>query len=70
MSDKVRSLGEDYPIEQARCRELLDEYRKIGPVGRFGYVMIEQVLKRADEAAISGDIVQMIGAYQAMKECK
>jgi hypothetical protein len=70
MSEQIRSLGEDFPIEQARCRELLSVYRDLGPVGAFGATMIDQVLKQADEAAISGDVVQMIYAYKAMKDCE
>jgi hypothetical protein len=70
MSEEIRSVGQDFPIEQARCRELLEVYRNLGPVGAFGAAMIEQVLRKADEAASSGDVVQMIIAYQAMKDCE
>lgn len=41
----MSSLGDDFPKEQARCRELLDEYRAIGPLGMFGATMIEQTLR-------------------------
>ncbi len=66
----MSSLGDEFPKEQARCRELLWQYQEIGPVGMFGHAMISQVLRDADEAAISGDLVAMIRAYKAMKECK
>ena len=65
-----KSLGELYPIEQARCRELLTEYKAIGPAGIFGYAMISEVLRRADAAAISGDTVEMLRCYEAMKGCE
>jgi hypothetical protein len=64
------TLGEAYPLEQARCRELLAEYKALGPVGIFGAVMIEEVLRRADQAAIRQDLSAMISLYKEMKECK
>ena len=66
----MTSLGEEYPKEQARCRELLTQYQEIGPPGRFGALMIEDMLRRADEAAISGDVIAMIRLYEEMKESK
>lgn len=64
---KHQSLGEALPLEQARCREVLVEYRKIGPAGSFGAAMIELALRRADQATISGDIVGMLQAYEELK---
>lgn len=66
----MSSLGEDFPNEQARVRELLGLYKSLGPNGAFGALMIEQVLQRADQAAISGDVIAMIQSYQEMKECE
>jgi len=66
----MSSLGEDYPKMQAHVRELLGFYKELGPVGAFGAMMIEQVLQKADEAAMSGDLAAMIRSYQAMKECE
>jgi hypothetical protein len=63
----MSSLGEEYPKEQARCRELLAEYKALGSVGMFGAAHIEQTLREADEAAISGDLPRMLLAYEAMK---
>ena len=62
------ALGEGFPKEQARAREVLGYYREIGPAGAFGAAMIEDVLRRADEAAISGDLPMMIRVYQEMKD--
>ncbi len=64
------TLGEDYPKEQARVRALLIEYESIGPAGAFGKVILNDILKRADEAAISGDLGAMIRSYQEMKGCQ
>ena len=67
MSDETTSLGDALPKEQARVREVLAEYKKI-PQGVFGAVIIEQALKNADEAVISGNIFAMIAAYEELKE--
>jgi hypothetical protein len=64
------SLGELLPKEQARVREVLGHYKEIGPVGRFGAYMIEKELQAADKAIMSGDVVEMLKAYKALKEIK
>lgn len=66
----MSSLGEEYPKEQMRLRELLGIYKSIGPGGIFGATMIEATLREADAAAVSGDVVRMLRAFQAMKEHK
>jgi len=63
----LRTIGDDFPKEQARLRELLVGYREIGPVGRFGAMLIEEVLKRADHAVMAGDVVAMIRLYKEMQ---
>ena len=69
MSDTL-SLGEAFPLEQARVRVVLGHYKDIGPAGMFGAMMIEDMLRRADEAAMSGDVVAMLRVFQEMKEIK
>ncbi len=66
----MSTLGDEFPKEQARVREVLGYYKEIGPAGMFGAMVIEQTLRKADEAALSGDIVQMLAAFQEMKEIK
>lgn len=66
----MSSLGDEFPKEQARLREVLGNYKEIGPAGLFAVSMIEQTLRRADEAAISGDLVAMIKVFQEMKQYK
>lgn len=66
----MSNLAEAFPAEQERVRELLVEYEKIGPSGAFGAMMLRQVLKEADAASMSGDVVRMLRAYEAMKECE
>lgn len=67
MTDESTSVGEDFPKQQARVREVLGLYRDIGPNGMFGATMIEQTLREADEAQASGDIVRILQSYQALK---
>jgi hypothetical protein len=64
----METLGDALPEEQARCRELLEQYRGIGPAGAFGAAMIEAALRKADVAVMSGDLLAMIVAYQRLKE--
>lgn len=66
----MSSVGEEFPKEQARVRELLTEYKAIGPAGAFGAAMLEQILQRADQAAIGGDPVAILMSYEELKGCK
>lgn len=66
----MTSLGEAFPIEQARVRELLVEYRRLGPTGVFGATMIDAALRRADAAVMSGDVVAMIRSFEELKACE
>ena len=68
MTEDVVTLGSDYPKQQARVREVLEAYEEIGPSGAFGAMLIKADLKEAEEAAMSGDLVRMIKAYQRLKE--
>ena len=62
------SLGENYPKEQARCRELLQNYRGIGQPGAFAHAELSKLLSRADEALVSGNLMDMICCYEEMRE--
>ena len=66
----MSSVGEEFPKEQARVRELLSAYKSIGPQGAFGAMMIGQVLARAEKAAISGNLPNIIRAYEELKGCE
>lgn len=68
--DEVISLAQAMPIEQARVREILGHYKEIGSAGMFGAAFIEQDLREADAAVMSGDVVRMIAAFQKLKEIK
>lgn len=64
---ETKTVGEEFPKEQKRARELLERYKAIGPAGTFGAMMIEQALQRAEKAAISGDIVAILRSYEELK---
>lgn len=64
----MSSVGEEFPKEQARLTELLEQYVEIGPSGVFGAAMIKSALRRAAVAMASGDVVEIVKAYQEMKE--
>jgi len=63
----MASLAEQLPAEQARVRELVKEYRSIGPAGEPAARMMEQDLARAETAAASGDVIAMLRAYTALQ---
>jgi hypothetical protein len=52
----------------ARVREVLGHYKEIGPAGMFGAAFIEQDLRAADAAVISGDVVAMLRALKTLKQ--
>lgn len=66
----MSTLGDEYPKEQARVREILGQYEEIGPAGAFGVAMIEDTLRRADAAVASGDVVAMLCLFQEMREVR
>lgn len=68
-SVKPFSLGEAFVIEQDRVRVLFAQYKSIpGGGGAFGAVIIDNALRRAACAAISGDPVAIMRSYNELKE--
>ena len=63
----VETLAEALPREMARVREVLGHYREIGPAGMFGAAMIEQDLRAADRAVMSGDVVAMLRILKTLQ---
>ena len=74
MQNTATSVGEDFPREQARVRRCLAEYQKLdGTPGvnvKFAIAMLEDVLQRAEEAAISCDVVAILRSYEELKGCE
>ena len=64
----METLADALPKEIARVREVLGNYQAIGPAGMFGAAFIEQDLRKADAAIMSGDVVGMLQAYETLKQ--
>jgi hypothetical protein len=64
------TLGHALPREIERCQELLVQYAAIGPVGQFGTMMIKRDIAAAHKAMMEGDVIDMIRAYEALKNSK
>lgn len=64
------TLGHALPREIERCQELLVQYAAIGPVGQFGAMMIKRDIAAAHKAMMEGDVIDMIRAYEALKNSK
>jgi hypothetical protein len=69
LGENMESLGEALPKEQARVRELILQYRDpmLGGAGVFAATMMENSLREADQAVMSGDVVAMLRAYEDLK---
>jgi len=67
---EIETLAVGLPKQQERVRGVLKTYEDIGKPGLFGAMMIRESLKKAEIAASSGDVVDMIRAYQDLKEIK
>lgn len=66
---KTESLADALPQEIERCQELLVAYAEIGYAGSFGAVMIKRDISAAHKAMVSGDVVEMLRCYEALKGC-
>jgi hypothetical protein len=62
------SIGTDFPLQQARLRQLLKQYQNAGKFGLFGVVIIEGTLKEAESAIASGNVLRILSAYGRMTE--
>jgi len=64
----VSSVGEDFPKQQARVRDVLEQFKKIGPAGAIGAALIEHSLRQADDALASGDVLKILVAYDGLRK--
>lgn len=62
----AETMGTALANEIERNRELLDVYKKI-PTGGFGATMIDADIKFAINALASGDVIEIMKAYERMK---
>ena len=63
----METLGDAFPKEQARVREILGYYQALGPAGAFGAGWIQELLRLADRAALEQDTVAMLALYPQLK---
>ncbi len=64
----AKNLIEEIQKECARCREVVVDYKSVGPAGMFGAAMIEADIRRAEAAIATGDLVAMVKVYAVLKE--
>ena len=68
------SLGTELPKELSRARELIEQYAGLrGTPGvnvEFAITAINVHIDFAEKAMIEGDVVEMIKACNALKECQ
>lgn len=70
MTTSTETLGDALPKEMARVRVVLGHYHELGNVGAIAAWLIEEDLRVADLAVMSGDVVQMLKAYEKLKGIK
>lgn len=70
MSQEPKNLMDGLFSEMERVRELRKMYESIGQAGAFGVVMLNQALELAEQSIKENDVVKMLQAYQALKECQ
>lgn len=66
----TETLADALPKEMARVRTVLGYYKEIGAAGALGAMFIEQDLKAADRAVMSGDVVAMIQALENLRSIR
>ncbi len=66
----TETLADALPKEMARVRTVLGYYKELGPVGSIGAAFIEQDLREADQAVMSGDLVRMIQSLKTLRGVK
>lgn len=67
LENRMESLAEALPREQARCRTILEHTLEAGPAGAFAAAIPRQSLARAERAAAEGDLGAMIAALNDLQ---
>lgn len=62
------SLGEKYPEELQRCKEILALYKEFNQP--FGVAVLKKVIKEAEQAWQEKDLIKMLQCYKQMEGCK
>lgn len=65
----MNTLGDELPRLQEKCRKLLEQALELPPAsGQFLVAMLRSDLARAERAAASGDVGQMLMACLRLEE--
>lgn len=67
MKPEPTTLADGLVEEMSRCRELVSQYKALGPVGAFGACLIADAMDRTSRAMLEGDTAQMVRCYQLLK---
>lgn len=60
------NLAQGIVEELKRNRELLEQYKAI-PAGAFGARLIQERIDNAEKAQGTGDVIEMLTAYEELK---
>lgn len=67
----MSSVGEQFPAEQQRLRDLLSTYESLAGLAgtdcRFAIAAIRDTLAEAERAQASGDVVRIVQAFARMQ---
>lgn len=56
--------------EMNRVRELIKEYKQLpNGAGFFGAVIMQENIKRAEQAIRNNDVIEMLREYESLKSC-
>lgn len=66
----MTTLADEIQSELKRNRELLVQYKEIGPPGTFAFAMIEQQIADTKRAILEADTVQMIRCLESLQNSK
>lgn len=69
--NRPQNLMDGLIQEMNRVRELITQYDRLpNGVGVFGSTTMKQFIKEAEESMVTGNIVQMVLAYDNLKSCE
>lgn len=67
MEKEPQNLMDGLFTEMNRAREIKKMYDEI-PQGKFGSIMIQQSIDRAEKSIKDNDVIEMLSAYKELQE--
>jgi hypothetical protein len=64
----MNTIDRELPKELNRVRQVLRDYQAIGHPGQFAAMMIQRELRLAEGAYVREDPVEMLRAYESLKD--